>query len=80
MAQYRKKSDPIEAEQFHAERTPWPDGVLEHNGRTGIYTMAGFRYVYDGDWIITNPDGDWCKCVAVEFEKAYEQVEDPEHV
>ena len=74
MSHFRKKSVVIEAEQFNAEAEAWPDGVFVFKGRTGIYTMDGFRHVNDYDWIITNPDGDKCVCKADAFEQTYETV------
>ena len=72
---FRKKSIVVDVEQFDPDGQR-PDGVFEHKGRWGIYTMSGFRHVNTGDWIITNPDGDKSVFGTEEFDKLYESAEE----
>ncbi len=76
---FRKKPDEreIDAVQFSSEdeEADWPTGVFIHEGRHGIYTLAGFRHVNNNDWVITKPAGDLIVLTKEEFEKLYEVVE-----
>lgn len=71
---FRKKQEVIEAEKFEVEKTPWPDGVVLHAGRHGVFTLSGFLHIADGDWVITNPDGDKRPHTGELFEEIYEAV------
>ena len=74
MSHFRRKSVVIEAEQFDKDAETLLGGMFARLGRWGIYTMGGFRHVNDGDWIITNPDGDKFVCAKDKFEETYEAV------
>jgi len=86
MAKYRKKPVIVEAEQFHINEQPWPDGVIHHEAEesTGFGYAEWFSVitihsqettVVDGDWIIAEPDGEhFYPCKPDIFEQTYEAV------
>jgi hypothetical protein len=81
MAKYRKKPSVIEAEQFHADTTPWPEGVIQCEPDPGkpkdfkIDTLEGPFQVSEGDWIIVGVKGERYPCKPDIFEATYERVE-----
>jgi hypothetical protein len=79
MARYRKKPIVVEAEQFWADKKPWPAGVVECDPGVGsgyaIMTTAGLVGVRHGEWIITGPAGEqYHPCPDERFKVAYEPV------
>lgn len=90
MTQYRKKPVVIEAEQFHPQNKPYPDGVEtytkekteEVDGTTNewygwrILTLEGIHEVSPGDWIITGVKGEKYACKPDIFDMTYEKVEE----
>jgi len=81
MPTFRKKPVVIEAEQFHADQRPWPDGVrVTHRSdeegalspRAVIDTLEGPHFVSEGDWIITGVKGERYPCKPDIFEMTYE--------
>lgn len=88
---YRKRPVVIEAERFFSWKLPWPDGVepakLQHNrrgdrnywpeGAPVIQTLEGPHYVSDGDWIITEVQGEKYPCKPDIFEAIYEPANRP---
>ena len=50
-----------EAQQFFADKSPWPPGVMRDPGEESaayIETKSGRRFLMDGDWIGTTTAGD----------------------
>lgn len=76
MTKFRKKPVVIEAEQFFANRKPWPKRVFEYLGAFNhwIYTLEGSMSVSNGDWIITGVKGEKYPCKPDIFEMTYELV------
>ena len=87
MAKYRKKPVVIEAEQFHVDREPWPEGVEEDYEREGLQgvagnarfygmkTLEGWYQVTPLDWIITGVKGERYPCKPDIFEATYEPAQ-----
>jgi len=80
MSKYRKKPVMIEAEQFHFNRKPWPDGVVRDpafhvTGTAWIETLEGGHVVTNGDWIITGIKGEKYSCKPDVFEATYDCVD-----
>ncbi len=70
---FQRKSTIIEANQFHPEGLPWPDGVIRSIKNFVIPTLEGWTTVKSGDWIISI-DGKYSSCAPKEFEATYENV------
>lgn len=84
MPKFRKKPVVIEAEQFFADREPWPEGIKcgtrEMSGADPehihlIETLEGPLIVSEGDWIITGVNGERYPCKPDIFQKTYEPVD-----
>ncbi len=82
MAQYRKKPVVIEAEQFHADKKPWPEGVIQCQPDPDkpkefkMNTLEGPFKVSEGDWIITDVKGERYPIKDEVFQMTYEPVGD----
>lgn len=80
MAKYRKKPVVVEAEQFFAEKIPWPSAVRPQSCEEGrgccIDTLEGPLHVSDADWIITGVKGEKYPCKPDIFAATYERVEE----
>ena len=90
MAKYRKKPVVIEAEQFHPDKKPYPEGVERYtkerteavDGSSSnfygwrIQTLEGPHIVSPDDWIITGVKGEKYPCKPDIFEATYERVKD----
>lgn len=83
MAKYRRKSEPVDATQWHGhEKGPQNLGVeklltLDLPKRGWLsHPIRGGSYVMPGDWIIANADGTKSKCRPDEFVRDYEPVDD----
>lgn len=80
MAKYRKKPVVIEAEQFHTDVKPWPEGVIQCQPDPDkpkefkIDTLEGPFTVSEGDWIIVGVKGERYPCKPDIFEATYEKV------
>lgn len=76
---FRKIPVVIEAEQFFADKKPWPAGVLFMAGHSTlgfhVETLEGRLHVSDGDWIITGVKGKQYPCKPDIFEMTYEPAE-----
>ncbi len=73
---YRKKPIVIEAEQFHYDSKPWPDGVVVSPNASlvpeaWIETLEGGHVVSEGDFIVTGILGERYPCKADIFEATY---------
>ncbi len=80
MAKFRKKPVVIDAEWFHPDTKPWPEGVYVSNGSPTGYaigtlenTSSGHE-VTPGDWIITGVKGEKYPIKSEIFEETYEKV------
>ena len=71
---FRKKPVIIEANQFHPDALPWPKGVVKEKQYFYIETLNGWTYVFPGDWIITDTDGECYPIKQDIFEATYENV------
>lgn len=71
---FRKKPVVIEAEQFHYESKPWPDGVKDFDGVPYISTLEGLMRVSEGDYVITGVVGEKYPCKEDIFTQTYEPV------
>jgi hypothetical protein len=84
MSHFRKRPVVIEAEQFFANRHPYPAGVLfdmmecadglDRPKRHRVETLEGEMAVSDGDWIITGVQGERYPCKPAIFAATYEAV------
>lgn len=85
MAKFRKKPIVIEAEQFHPDRKPWPEGVYYAPGKGVrpdyfIDTLEGRHQVSPEDWIITGIEGEKYPCKPNIFKATYDLVETDESI
>jgi len=87
MPKFRKKPIVVYAQQFIAERLPWPKGVYATpqygdlldppESWTWAYridTPEGSHDVMSGDWIITGDRGERYPCKPDIFEATYDRV------
>lgn len=80
MAKYRKKPVVIDAERFHADKKPWPEGVIQCEPDPDkpkdfkIDTLEGPFTVSEGDWIITGVKGERYPCKPDIFAATYDEV------
>lgn len=80
MATFRKRPISVEAEQFHPNARPWPEGVYESDQSPTGYaigtlesTVAGLGFeVTPFDWIITGVKGERYPCKPDIFAATYE--------
>lgn len=75
----RRKSQEADAEQFHADRTPHPSGVIScTSGICYVDTPNGFIHIADRDWIIRDEKGRHWVLKPHEFLEKYEVLDDCE--
>lgn len=86
MAKYRKKPVVIEAEQFFADRKPWPEGVEEKGLAMDTFSTSTeiihvirlqngwLEELSEGAWIITGVNGEKYPIRPDIFELTYEAV------
>ena len=77
-----RKDNIFEAEQFYADKKPWPKGVYGvQEGSTVRYQInvsrgknRGKLIVREGDWILTPTNNEICICREDIFETIYEEL------
>ena len=76
MQKFRRKPEIIETEQFVYSDKVWPACVTkDSDGYNAVKTSSGASVrIYDGDWIITDTNGDRRICRPDVFKKTYEPV------
>lgn len=75
MAKFRGKPIIVEAEQFWSEKEPKPEDVRKIDGANYFLNAGGiYMQISDGDWIITEENGDRYVYEKKYFEEEYEPV------
>jgi hypothetical protein len=90
MAKYRNKEnlEIVEAVQFDSSKLPWPEYVLSwtftesvtgkkapDDSRGYLQTRYGEQHIYDGDWIVSEPNNWYFLVKDALFRVEYEPVE-----
>ncbi len=83
---YRCRPNIVEAEQFHPDKSPWPEGVSEINpgwkqqsidsegSRRFHFIGTGAWPIQVGDWVVTNSAGRRYVVGMFDFFDFYERV------
>lgn len=79
MAKYRKKWAAIKAQQWLHGDPPLP-GMIKIGWRstTGSFYAIRGNEVFNGDWVLTDDEGNCSRCDPDTFAVMYERVDDVE--
>jgi len=77
--EYIKKSIKVEAEIFLPNENKIPKGIKHQFRQNGVMygsvsTKGGYFTVKDGDYVVTEPDGEKYSCDADKFKKNFEEI------